>query len=116
METTISPVKIQISFDDLMKVDMRIGTILECEKVEKADKLLKCIVNIGSENRTIVTALAHQYSPENLLNKQVIVIMNLAPRKMRGIESTGMFVLVEDNEKLVFVSPTESVTPGSIML
>ena len=102
-----------IQFDDFAKIDLRIGTILSAEKVEKADKLLKLSVALGEETRTIVSGIALHFSPEEIINKQVIVVANLAPRKMRGIESEGMILMTENEEgKLVFVSPSTIVPSG----
>ena len=102
-----------IQFDDFAKIDLRIGTILGAEKVEKADKLLKLSVALGEETRTIVSGIALHFSPEEIINKQVIVVANLAPRKMRGIESEGMILMTENEEgKLVFVSPSTIVPSG----
>lgn len=103
-----------IQFDDFSKVDLRVGKILEAEKVEKADKLLKLQIDMGNEVRTIVSGIALHFKPEEIVGKQVVVVANLAPRKMRGIESNGMILMAENAEgKLVFVSPTEEVNTGS---
>ena len=102
-----------IQFDDFAKIDLRIGTILNAEKVEKADKLLKLYVALGEETRTIVSGIAQHFNPEDIIHKQVIVVANLAPRKMRGIESEGMILMTENEEgKLVFVSPNTLVPSG----
>jgi methionyl-tRNA synthetase len=91
-----------------------IGTIKAAEKVAKADKLLKLQVELGFEERTIVSGIAEHFSPETLPGKQVIVVTNLAPRKMRGIESQGMILLAEQpNGRLVFVSP-ETMTANGV--
>ncbi|MBC8034146.1 MAG: methionine--tRNA ligase [Chitinophagaceae bacterium] len=109
-----SPVKPEIQFDDFAKIDLKIGTILSVEKVEKADKLLKLEVDMGFEKRTIVSGIALHFKPEDLVNKQVVVVANLAPRKMRGIESNGMLLLAQNPEgKLVFVSPETLIEAGS---
>ena len=106
--------KEEIQYDDFAKLDLRIGTIVAAEKVAKADKLLKLEVDLGFETRTIVSGIAQHFAPESLINKQVAVIANLAPRKMRGIESKGMILMAEDNQKkLYFVNPEEVVNPGS---
>ncbi len=106
----------EIVFDDFAKIDLRAGTILAAEKVEKADKLLKLSVDLGFETRTIVSGIAAYFKPEDLPGKQVCVVANLAPRKLRGIESKGMILLAEDADgKLVFVSPTEVVGNGSVV-
>jgi methionyl-tRNA synthetase len=106
--------KPEINFDDFAKVELRAGTILTAEKVAKADKLLKLEVDLGFERRTIVSGIALHYAPEEIIGKQVTVVVNLAPRKMRGIESAGMILMAEDaNGKLVFVSPVAPVNAGS---
>jgi methionyl-tRNA synthetase len=104
-----------ISIDDFAKLELRTGTILQAEKVEKADKLLKLTVDAGEENpRTIVSGIALHYQPEEVIGKQVVLVANLAPRKMRGIESQGMILMAEDaTGKLVFVSPETKVTSGA---
>jgi len=106
--------KPQIEFDDFAKIDLKIGTILNAEKVEKADKLLKLEVDMGFEKRTIVSGIALHFKPEDIIGKQVVVVANLAPRKMRGIESQGMILMAEDREgKLHFVSLGNMINPGS---
>jgi methionyl-tRNA synthetase len=103
-----------ITFDDFAKIDLRIGTILTAERVEKADKLLKLTVDLGYEIRTIASGIAQFFQPEELIGLQVSVVANLAPRKIRGIESKGMILLSEDKEgKLHFVSPRELTDNGS---
>ncbi|MBZ4188269.1 methionine--tRNA ligase [Niabella beijingensis] len=100
-----SNLKSQISFDDFSKIDLRTGTILSAEKVEKADKLLKLEIDLGFEKRTIVSGIALHFAPETLPGRKVVVVANLAPRKMRGIESNGMILMAEDETgKLVFVA------------
>jgi methionyl-tRNA synthetase len=102
--------KSEIQFDDFDKIDLKVGTIVAAEKVEKADKLLKLQIDLGFEVRTVVSGIAMHYQPETIVGKQVVVVANLAPRKMRGIESNGMILMSEDKAgKLHFVSP-ESVT------
>lgn len=106
--------KAQIQFDDFAKTELRAGTIIHAEKVEKADKLLKLEVDLGFEKRTIVSGIAQHFKPEDIIGKQVAIVANLAPRKMRGIESNGMILMAENRDgKLVFVSPQEAVHPGS---
>ena len=103
-----------IVFDDFAKMELKIGTILSAEKVEKADKLLKLQVDLGVEKRTIVSGIALHFDPNNIVGKQVIVVTNLAPRKMRGIESQGMILMAEDKAgKLYFVGPDSLIDPGS---
>jgi methionyl-tRNA synthetase len=104
----------EIVYDDFAKLDLRIGTITAAEKVEKADKLLKLQVDLGFETRTIVSGIAQHFAPESLVNKQVIVVANLAPRKMRGIESQGMILTAEQpNGKLILVNPDAATVNGS---
>ncbi|MBD0376037.1 MAG: methionine--tRNA ligase [Flavisolibacter sp.] len=106
--------KSEIQYDDFAKLDLRIGTITAAEKVVKADKLLKLQVDLGSEQRTIVSGIAQHFTPEALLNKQVIVVANLAPRKMRGIESQGMILTAEQPDgKLILVGPEAATVSGA---
>lgn len=109
-----SPAKETIAFDDFAKVELRVGKIVSAQKVEKADKLLQLQVDMGSEVRTIVSGIALHFSPEDIVGKQVVVVANLAPRKMRGIESNGMILMAEgEGGKLTFVSPESVVPSGS---
>ena len=106
--------KSEIVFDDFAKIDLKVGTIVAAEKVEKADKLLKLQVDLGFETRTIVSGIALHFAPEDIIGKQVVVVVNLAPRKMRGIESNGMILMAEDNAgKLHFVKPEAAINPGA---
>ena len=106
--------KSEIVYDDFGKLDLRIGTITSAEKVQKADKLLKLQVDLGYETRTIVSGIAQHFSPESLVNKQVIVVANLAPRKMKGIESQGMILTAEQPDgKLILVNPEDTTTNGA---
>ncbi len=106
--------KPEIIFDDFAKIDLKVGTILSAEKVEKADKLLKLEVDLGFEKRIIVSGIALYFKPEEIIGKQVVVVANLAPRKMRGIESNGMILMAEDSEgKLHFVKPENLINPGA---
>lgn len=110
---TYAPVKESIAYDDFAQLDIRTGTILEASKVEKADKLLKLTVDLGFEKRTIVSGIAQHYQPEAIIGRQVIVLANLAPRTMRGIESQGMILMAEDAEgRLSFVSPEQGWPDG----
>ena len=103
-----------IQFDDFTKLDMRVGTILEAEKMPKADKLLVLKVDTGLDIRTIVSGIAQSFNPEEIVGQQVTVLVNLAPRKLRGVESQGMILMTENADgKLVFVQPAENnVTAG----
>jgi methionyl-tRNA synthetase len=106
--------KPEIVFDDFAKIDLKVGTILSAEKVQKADKLLKLEIDLGYEKRTIVSGIALHFEPEAIIGKQVVVVANLAPRKMRGIESNGMILMSEDAEgKLQFINPDTVVENGS---
>ena len=108
------PQKDETSFDDFVKMDIRLGKILEAEKVKKADKLLKLLVDTGIDKRTIVSGIAQHYSPEEVIGKTVTVLMNLAPRKIRGVESQGMILMAEDPEgNLSFVSPEKAFDQGA---
>ena len=108
-----NPMKEEITFDDFTKIDLRTATILEAEKVEKADKLLKLKVDTGVDVRTVVSGIAESFSPEEVVGKQVMILLNLAPRKIRGIESQGMLLLTtKPDGKLSFVTPDETVENG----
>ena len=117
MTPNIAPQKDTITYDDFSKLDMRVGTILEAEKMPKTDKLIVMKVDTGLDTRTIVSGIAEHFSPEELVGKQVTVLVNLAPRKLRGVESQGMILLAEDVDgKLVFVNPdNDSVREGSLI-
>lgn len=113
-ESNVEPLKPQIAFDDFAKLDIRVGKVLQAEKVEKSDKLLKLIVDTGIDRRTILSGIARHYKPEELVGQQVTLIANLAPRKMLGIESQGMILMAEDRDgKLRLVTPSKPVNPGS---
>ncbi|WP_143884991.1 methionine--tRNA ligase [Chryseobacterium binzhouense] len=108
-----NPMKDEITFDDFTKIDLRTATILEAEKVEKADKLLKLKVDTGVDVRTVVSGIAESFTPEEVIGKQVMILLNLAPRKIRGIESQGMLLLTtKPDGKLSFVTPDETVDNG----
>jgi methionyl-tRNA synthetase len=109
MSKEAAPQKETIVFDDFTKLDMRVGTILEAEKMPKANKLLVLKVDTGLDTRTIVSGIAESFKPEEIVGKQVTVLVNLAPRKLRGVESEGMILMTENAEgKLVFVNPDEA--------
>ncbi|WP_029294039.1 methionine--tRNA ligase [Chryseobacterium hispalense] len=110
-----NPMKEEISFDDFTKIDLRTATILEAEKVEKADKLLKLTVDTGVDVRTVVSGIAESFTPEEVIGKQVMILLNLAPRKIRGIESQGMLLLTtKPDGKLSFVTPDDSNVENGI--
>ncbi len=111
-ETT--DLKPQIVYDDFTKLDLRTGIIVSADKVEKADKLLKLEVDLGFEKRTIVSGIALHFKPEEIIGKQVVVVANLAPRKMKGIESNGMILMAEDpGGRLYFINPDAMIPNGS---
>lgn len=113
-EKVATPVKENIQFEDFAKMDIRVGTILEAEKVAKTKKLLKLLVDTGIDKRTVVSGIAEYYKPEDIIGKQVSILVNLAPKKLRGIESQGMILMAEDADgSLQFVTPTNNLKPGS---
>nr|WP_311144491.1 methionine--tRNA ligase [uncultured Porphyromonas sp.] len=114
-EATAAPVAAPIAFEDFQKLDIRIGTVLECTKVPKADKLLQFRLDDGLRGRTIISGLAEHYAPEDLVGKQVCFIANLPPRKLRGVESEGMILSTLDaaTGKLHIITPQQGVAPGS---
>jgi len=110
----IKPLKPEITIDDFSKLDIRIGKIVAAEKMEKSNKLLKLTINSGLDTRTILSGIAHHYTAEEMVGKQVTFIANLAPRKMMGMESQGMILSAEDHDgKLKLLAPLGDVEPGS---
>lgn len=113
-ERKAAPQKPNIQFDDFAKVDMRVGTVLECVKVPKADKLLQFLIDDGMGKRTIISGIAQWYQPEELVGKQVCFIANLEPRKLRGIESQGMILSVENADgSLSLIQSSKQTEPGN---
>lgn len=113
-EHKVVPQKPTVTFDDFTKLDIRVGTVLECQKVPKTDKLLQFLLDDGMGKRTIISGIAAHYKPEDLISKQVCFIANLAPRKMKGIESQGMILSVENADgSLSLIQPSKEVGPGS---
>ena len=113
---TLHQLKADITYDEFDKLDLRVGKVLEAERVPKADKLLKLIVDLGFEKRTILSGIAEYYKPEELVGKLVTVVANLAPRKIRGIESQGMLLMAgNDFGKLYSVGPEKEIEPGSVV-
>lgn len=111
---TLPEQKPEITIDDFARIDLRAGTILHAEKVEKADKLLKLEIDLGYEKRTVLSGIAMHFTPEEIIGRRVTVVANLAPRKMRGIESKGMILMAQNEEgKLIFVSPLDAAMNGS---
>lgn len=112
-ETEFEPQKAETSFDEFSKMDIRLGKILEAERVPKADKLLKLLVDTGIDKRTIISGIAEHYTPEEVIGKTVTVLLNLAPRKIRGVESQGMILMAENAKgELSFVSPEKDFEAG----
>ncbi len=114
---TVEPQKETATFEDFTKLDIRVGTIVEAEKMPKAKKLLVLKVDTGINTRTIVSGIAEHFTPEEIVGKKVTVLVNLAPRKLRGVESEGMILMTETPEgKLVFLNPDEDgVNPGAVI-
>jgi len=111
-----TPSKETVTFDDFSKIDIRTATILEAEKVPKTTKLLKLKIDTGIDIRTIVSGIAEHYDPAAIIGKQISIIANLEPRKIKGIESKGMILMAEDkNGKLVLVAPVDNVSNGSMI-
>lgn len=110
----VAPQAENVDFDTFKKCDIRVGTVLECEKVPKADKLLRFLIDDGMKKRTIVSGIAKYYAPEDLVGKQVCFIANFEPRKLRGILSEGMILSAENPDgSLVVIGPTAPVRPGA---
>ena len=106
--------KEEIIYDDFIKNDLRVATIIEAEKVEKADKLLKLTLDVGFETRTVVSGIALYFKPEEILGKKVTLLANLAPRKLKGIESKGMILMSENEDgSLQFVAAPEGAENGA---
>lgn len=110
----VTPQKAECSFEDFEKMDIRTATVLEAERVPKTDKLLKLTIDTGIDKRVIVSGIAEQYSPEEMVGKQICILANLAPRKIRGIESKGMILMARQNDgKMRFVTPAEALCNGA---
>ena len=115
-EVEESPKKM-ISFDDFSQMDLKTGTILEAEKMAKTKKLLVLKLDLGKEQRTIVSGIAESYHPEDVVGKKVMVLTNLKPRTIRGVESQGMLLMAEDQEgRLIFISPEDDNTPSGLTI
>ena len=110
------PIKDTISFDDFTKMDIRTVTIVGAKKVEKADKLLELTVDLGFEKRTVVSGIANHYKPDDIIGKEVLLLANLAPRKIRGVESKGMILMAENDQgELCLVSPNKPFGSGWVV-
>jgi len=113
-EVVIAPAKPHIEYDDFAKMDIRTGTIVAAEKVAKTKKLLKLTIDTGIDQRTVVSGIAEQYEPDQIIGQRVTILANLAPKNLKGIESQGMILMAENPEgKLVFVVPAEDITNGA---
>ena len=112
----VQPAKAEISFDDFSKQDIRIGKILKAERVEKSKKLLKLQVDTGIDTRTVMSGIAEHFTPEEIVGKQVTILVNLAPRKIMGVESQGMILMASDKDgSLKLLCPSGEVAPGSVI-
>src|ERR1051325_5646303 len=101
------------TFDEFSKMDIRVGTILAAERVPKTDKLLKLTIDTGIDKRTVVSGIAAYYEPEKIIGQQVSILVNLEPRKIKGIESQGMILMAENAAgELAFVAPTKAIDNG----
>ena len=110
----VEPQKAECCFEDFEKMDIRTATVLEAERVPKTDKLLKLTIDTGIDTRTIVSGIAEYYSPEEMVGKQICILANLAPRKIRGIESKGMILMARQGDgKMRFVTPAETLNNGA---
>ncbi len=104
-----------ISFEDFKKIDLRVARILEVEKIEDSEKLFKVKIDVGGEERILVSGVSNYYKPEDLIQKQVIVILNLEPKIIFGVESHGMILFARDKGKPIVLSPEEEVADGAII-
>ncbi|MEM3369402.1 MAG: methionine--tRNA ligase subunit beta [Candidatus Micrarchaeia archaeon] len=110
MEQNVSE---KIDYDTFLKIDLRTATVLEAEKIEGSDKLLKMKIDLGYEQRQLVAGIAQMYKPEDIIGKQIIVVANLEPRKIRGVESNGMILAVESSEgKIILITTSEKAENG----
>jgi methionyl-tRNA synthetase len=110
------PSKEPVNYDEFTRIDIRTATILEAEKVPKTTKLLKLTIDTGLDIRTIVSGIAEYYEPKDIIGRQISIVANLEPRKIKGIESKGMILMAEDRDgKLVMVTPTDKVSNGSMI-
>lgn len=112
----VEALKPEITFDEFAKMDLRVGLVLEASRVPKSDKLLQLLVDLGMEKRTIVAGIGKSYDPESLINKKIVVIANLAPRKLMGIESRGMVMAASGHNTLPFLMEIpSSAEPGFVV-
>jgi len=102
-----------ISFEDFQKIELKVAKIIEAEKIEKSEKLLKLIVDLGDEKRQLVAGIAKYYKPEDLIGKEIVIVANLEPKKLMGIESQGMLLAANVDGKPVILIPEKEVPPGT---
>ena len=102
-----------INFDDFKKLDLRIAKILKAEKIEGSNKLLKFQIDIGDEEKQLVAGLAGHYNPENLVGREIVVVVNLEPKKLMGVESQGMLLAASKDNDIVLLQPDREIEPGS---
>jgi len=105
----------KISYEEFEKVDLRVGRVLAASRIEGSDKLLKLEVDLGSEKRQIIGGIGKMYSPEEILGKEIVIVANLEPRKLMGLESQGMLLAADDKGMPVLLAPMGVVPPGSII-
>lgn len=112
----VEPLKNEITFDDFMKLDIRVGKVIEAEKLKKSKKLLKLTIDTGIDQRTVLSGIAEHFEPEQVVGQQVTILVNLAPRTMMGIESQGMVLMAEDKDgSLKFIQPGDAIGTGSVV-
>ncbi len=105
-----------ISFDDFKKVELRVGKIVECEPVEDSDKLYRLRVRLGGDERTLAAGLAQHYAPDELLGKRVVVVANLEPKVIKGVESNGMLLAADDGSgNIVLLTPDGEISEGAVV-
>jgi len=104
-----------ITYEDFQKLEIRIGTIIEAEKVKDADKLLRLVIDLGFEKRQIVAGIAQYYQPSRLVGRQVPILVNLEPRKLRGLESQGMLLAADEAGKAILLKPGRKLVNGSLV-
>ena len=102
-----------IKFDDFQKIDLRVGKVLDAKKVEGSEKLLKLIVDLGNEKRQLVAGIAKYYRPEDLIGKEIVVVANLEPKNLMGIESQGMLLAADVDGEPVILIPEKEIPPGT---
>ena len=102
-----------VTIDEFFKTQLKVAKVIACEKVEKADKLLKLTLDVGGQTRTVVSGIAKHYTPEEMVGKSVVLVANLKPAKLRGIESQGMILCASEGDKLTLVTPESAIASGA---